>query len=48
MLSVRLLKSALLQPLTLGRVNLSVRAVERRDDALILWITGLKKVKIHR
>jgi hypothetical protein len=48
MISVRLLKSALLQPLTLGRVNLSVRAVARRDDALILWITGLKKVKIHR
>ena len=48
MMSVRLLKSALLQPLTLGCVNLSLRAGARRDDALILWITALKKVKIHR
>jgi hypothetical protein len=44
---VRLLKSALLQPLTLGCVNLSLRAGARRDDALILWIPALKKVKIR-
>jgi hypothetical protein len=48
MMSVRLLKSALLQPLTLGRVNLSLRAGTRRSDAFILWIMALKKVKIDR